>query len=162
MGYINMDFWQLLRKNRPLCDGIKRADMCELKRIVLLELNKDELLYDMASLNRDYLKDLSEKFLVWNFNRLGGIWGGFKVICQLKINFDNGDEYNWPKRQLMINVGDMMLKLNCPVDNVHLPELLHQGHILVDLSKLLKISIKFFIFTLWRWGWWRWGWSWWW
>ena len=38
--------------------------MCELKRIVLLELNKDELLYDMASLNRDYLKDLSEKFLV--------------------------------------------------------------------------------------------------
>ena len=38
--------------------------MCELKRIVLLELNKDELLYDMASLNRDYLKNLSEKFLV--------------------------------------------------------------------------------------------------
>ena len=38
--------------------------MCELKRIVLLELNKDELSYDMASLNRDYLKDLSEKFLV--------------------------------------------------------------------------------------------------
>ena len=95
MGYIRMDSWQLLRKNKPLCDEIKRADMCELKRIVLLELNKDELLYDMASLNRDYLKDLSEKFLVWNLKKLGGIWGGLKVICQLKINFDNGDEYNW-------------------------------------------------------------------